>query len=93
MKSLKELAQSALDVQSACNLSGVVHSFSRDITDLREHLTKEMGDNFSTTALNEHPICFLYSVQIAHLTKTNVMSDDFDAYSKAYDWCVKHTKQ
>lgn len=91
MKTMKQLCQDALDVQSAVNLSGVIHSFSSNITDLRVHLQNELGENFSTSKLNEHPMCYLYSVQIAHLTKTS--EDDFTAYSKAYDWCVEQTKQ
>lgn len=90
MKTLKELAQRALDVQSAVNLSGVVHSFSQDITDLRKILETQEG--FSTTMLNEHPICFLYAVQIAFLTRTNDLCDDSGKYSRAYDWCVKQAE-
>jgi len=93
MKTMKQLCQDALDCQSAINLSGVIHSFSDDIRDLRVHLTKEMGENFSTTALNQHPVCYLFAVQIGHLTRANACVDDFTAYSKAYDWCVEQTKK
>ena len=50
--------QTAMDVQSACNLSGVILSFARVIV-------KIPG---GTDARNRHPICRLYAEQIAHLT-------------------------
>ena len=45
-----------------------------------------------TQDINTHPICILYAVQIAHLTKVNAIVDDLNYYSKAYDWCVQHAK-
>jgi hypothetical protein len=79
MKTLKELAQESLDVQNASNLSGVVHGFSRAITDLRAHLESEPG--FSTYKLNVHPICQLWSDKIASLTNTQSFNDvTADAY-------------
>lgn len=81
-RTLKQLAQEALDVQDACNLSGVVHSFSRAITDLRENLP-----DAGTSEINNHPICRLWADKIAHLTHTQhasftVMTDAYDAVKK-----------
>ena len=94
MKTMKELAQEALDIQSASNLSGVVHAFSRDITDLRAHLEKEFGDKFSTNILNEHYISVLFSTQIAHLTRTSATGcEDIKLYNDAFDWCAKEANK
>lgn len=79
MKTIKDLAQEAIDVQDACNLSGVVHGFSRAITDLRAHLEKE--PNFSTDKLNTHPICVMWSDKISSLST----SSTFTGFSKAYE--------
>jgi len=79
MKTLKQLAQESLDVQNACNLSGVVHSFSRAMTDLRAILSVEEG--FSTDKLNTHPIAVLYSSKIGSLTG----SDNMLQCNQAYD--------
>jgi hypothetical protein len=73
--------QDALDVQSACNLSGVVHSFSRVISKLREEVNKlgpecEPSSPKGTDWVNSHPICRLYAEQIAFLTSK---MDYFDA--------------
>ena len=70
-RTIQELAQEALDVQNACNLSGVVHGFSRAITELRE-LSPDKG----TTWINEHPICVLWADKIAHLTGTQTFGGD-----------------
>ena len=66
MRTMKELCKEALDVQDASNLSGVVHAFSRSMTDLREILSKE--ENFSTSKLNQHPVSIMFSSKIASLT-------------------------
>lgn len=85
VRSWKEMAQEALQVQDACNLSGVVHSFSAIITEVRTRLEAEKKGG--TDRVNIHPVCVLYSDKIAHLTGTQHMGDDkvSDAYRWAYD--------
>lgn len=79
MKTIKELAKEAIAVQDACNLSGVVHSFSRTMTDLREIARAEGWE--STDKLNQHPISVLYADKIASLTI------HMSGFSQAYAWC------
>ena len=62
MKTLKQLAQEALDVQNASNLVGVINGMARAVAELRETL----GD---WTAADNHPIVKLWTDKIAHLTK------------------------
>jgi hypothetical protein len=81
-KTIKELAQEALDIQSACNLSGVVHSFSRAMTELRR-----LEPTLGTDGYNTHPISLLYSSKIASLTG----SESGLEFSRAYDWCIKNS--
>jgi uncharacterized protein YqkB len=76
---MKQLYKNAIDVQDACNLSGIVHSFSRDISRLRE-LNPGMG----TDEINSHAICVLYSDKIRSL-----VGDDF---SKAYNEAMEAIK-
>jgi hypothetical protein len=80
-RTMLDLVKNAVGVQDACNLSGVVHSFSRDISRLRELL---QGAHFSTDQLNRHPVCVLYAAKIASLTKYDYGTV---AFSRAYDWC------
>lgn len=75
MRTMKELAQEAIDVQDACNLSGVVHAFSRAMTCLCE-----MG--MGTNERNTHPIAVLFSDKIASLTGSAAGL----AFSDAYGW-------
>jgi hypothetical protein len=65
--------QDALHAQSACNLSGIVHSFSETLTRIWEE-ANENGKG--TDWVNKHPICILFAEQISHLAK----GDYFDAY-------------
>lgn len=71
---MKQLYKNAINVQDACNLSGVVHSFSRDIKRLRE-LNPSMG----TDEINRHAICVLYSNKIMSLAGDNF----YEAYRAA----------
>lgn len=80
---LQDLAKEAIDVQDACNLSGVVHGFSRAITALRERFP-----NISTNDLNHHPICLLWSSKIAALT-----GSENEGFSQAYSWCKRQAEQ
>lgn len=61
MKTLKELAQESLDVQNACNLTGVAHGMARAIGELRDVL-----GNWDEA--NVHPIALLWVDKLAQLT-------------------------
>jgi hypothetical protein len=86
IRTWKELAQVAMDVQSACNLSGVVHSFSDIIREVRARLDAEgKGGNDN---LHKHPVCVLFATQIAYLTGCeNGMN-----YSNAHNWAEEQIK-
>lgn len=82
---LKEFMQTgmvrrALDVQDACNLSGVVHAFSATVSHLWEY-AHEHGKG--TDWVNNHPLCVLYSNKIAILCGDWDLGDRF---SWAYQW-------
>jgi hypothetical protein len=65
--------QSAIDVQDACNLSGVVHSLVDILSSIRSE------KDFSGTAyVNRHPIVVLYVNKLASLTGDNFS----EAYAK-----------
>ncbi len=72
--------QAALDVQSACNLSGVVISFAEAIKAIGEEAHR-LGKG--TEWKNHHPICVLFSTQIGHLTRTSALAEE-SVYSAAY---------
>jgi hypothetical protein len=60
----------ALDVQDACNLSGVVSSFSSVMSKIWEEARKVEGRG--TKWVNEHPIAILYSSKIASLSGSDM---------------------
>jgi hypothetical protein len=64
-RTLRQLARESLDVQDACNLSGVVHSYSRAMSRLWELLP-----GAGTQTINHHPIARLWADKCAHLTGT-----------------------
>jgi len=77
-RTMKDLAQGSLFVQDACNLTGIVHGFSRTMTRLRE-LEPDKGTEF----YNKHPIAVLFADKISSLAGTQ---SGMVAFSKAYDW-------
>lgn len=79
MKTLKQLANDALAVQDACNLSGVVHSFSRAMSDLRDVVPGE-----GTAFYNRHPVAVLYANKIADMTGCESLAN----FSAAFDACM-----
>jgi len=82
MKTLRDAAQAALDVQSACNLSGVVHSFSKAISILHAQ-----PDFAGTDWVKNHPISVLFAAQIANLTGVAVIASAECDYGSCYWKC------
>jgi hypothetical protein len=74
MKTLQNWAKTAIDIQSACNLSGVVHSFSEFMTWLRQEYPTE-----GTEFYNTHFIAVLFSDKIVSLTRSCT------GFSQAYE--------
>jgi hypothetical protein len=66
-KTIKALAKEAISVQDACNLSGVVHSFSRAMTDLR---------GIVGGMVNHHPIAIVWADKVASLTGIQDFGND-----------------
>lgn len=73
----REWAQQALNVQDACNLSGVVHTFGRMMTELHEQ-------NHGTDWINQHPLAVLFSDKVDHLTGTQGLWASTTSW--AYAW-------
>lgn len=81
---LQAMAQSALDVQTACNLSGV----TRELARITECMRQVHG--FDTPTCNRHPVCRLFAEQICHLTGAGM--GDTDSYHVAYEACTELAK-
>lgn len=77
-KNLKQLAQDALNVQDACNLSGVAQGFARAMLDLRA-----LPECTGTDWANRHPVAILWSDKIASLTGSHSSVTCARAYSDA----------
>lgn len=79
---LQKCAREAVLAQSACNLSGVAHSFSRAMS----VLCKIRPD---TKWRNEHPIAYMFSVQIAYLANSSRTADQLAVYGSHLLWCER----
>jgi len=79
-RTMAQLAQEVLDVQGACNLSGVVLSWGRSIARLRV-LLEEAGEG-GTDAINGHPINKLWADKVAHLTGLHLSEASLGEYDE-----------
>ncbi len=73
-KTLMKHAQDAIDVQDACNLSGVVHSLDICVSDLWE-LAHKMKKG--TDWVNQHPIVQMYVDKLACLSRVQSSADGY----------------
>lgn len=84
-RTLGQLAREALLAHNACNLSGVVHSWSRAVKRLRE-LCPDLG----TDAVNTHPLNVLYSDKLVSLAGGFATGDHWTrVYSDALQWAER----
>ena len=101
MKTMREAAQAALDVQNAVNLSGVLHSWANAQQVLRE----ACGGNASGDYLR-HPVNVLFLSKVTSLmavatdciggvymsAKTFIEGYDEDLFLKAFTWCQENSR-
>jgi hypothetical protein len=79
---LQQAAQQALDVQNACNLSGVVHSLDQIVREVLWPEADRLGKG--TDFVNTHPIVSMFLDKLASLNRTQCLcSGSMDAYHKA----------
>lgn len=79
---MADLANEAIRVQDACNLSGVVLGFGRAVCRLRALLEAE--GRGSTEDVNTHPICVLWADKIADLARLPWERRGSDRFSAAW---------
>ncbi len=81
-KTMIDLANDALDVQDACNLSGVVHGFSRAVSVMRQDL------GMDTPTCNENAITRMWLDKLNSLAGIQPLNDhDYNAkIHAAFEW-------
>jgi hypothetical protein len=78
----QQAAQTSLDVQDACNLSGVARSFVQVIDAVRAE-SDRIGKG--TDWVNRHPIVSLFLDKMASLNQTQCLcSANIGSFSKTY---------
>jgi len=75
--------KTALEVQDASNLSGVVYQFARDMKVICEEVRRNGG---GTDTVNHHPVCRLYAEQIAWLAGAGSCANH-RSYLRAHSAC------
>ena len=83
-ENLRKAACLAIEVQSACNLSGCVHTFSREIMPAVWAESNRLGKG--TDWVNKHPIVRLFVDKLTHLAGIqsfeHSLTADYEAVNK-----------
>jgi hypothetical protein len=79
---IQEAAATALQVQDACNLSGVLRTWGTDVRD-----AVNAACTLGTDQRNHHPVHVLFANKLADLTGQSC--GDVESYGVAYDACVR----
>lgn len=80
---MKRACELALFAQDACNLSGVVHSFSDILSNVIWPMAREQ--NKGTTWVNTHPVSVLFAYKICALSGWEPIYHD--KYEESFAWC------
>jgi len=83
---LQQAAQSALDVQNACNASGVLKSLANEVLDTLWEQAHKTGSGSRWVA--QHPIVKLYMYKLGELTGVELSSLS-EGYDAAEDACKR----
>lgn len=75
---ITEAYKTAMDVQDACNLSGVVRTWAEVTAVIWEDIREKGG---GTKAFNSHPINVLFASKVESLTACS----DSNVFTKAYE--------
>ena len=84
MRTIRELAKEAIEVQNASNLSGCVHSFSKAMTELRENA--DMEGWASTEKINTHPVTIVWTGKITDLSGLTLDKAGTDKFLKSLSY-------
>ncbi len=78
--------EDAINVQDACNLSGVVQSWAKMVAKVWD---EARAQNAGTQFVNEHPINVMYASKVSSLTGAG---DSFQFFT-AYEACQERIKE
>jgi len=81
--------RTAIVIQDASNLSGIVYQFARDMKVICEEVRRNGG---GTDAINHHPVCRLYAEQIAWLAGAG-SCPNHRSYLRAHAECEKRAAE
>ena len=82
---MKHAASSAIQVQDACNLSGVVMSWSNILSESLWPMARAL--NKGTAWVNKHPINVLFTDKVAAMAECDCIN--YSYYSEALRLCRK----
>lgn len=92
MPEARDLYRVTLLMLDACNLSGLAHSFSREIIpEIREEVRQAGG---STEEINRHPVAILWTMKMASLASKECLCEQcLEAFGAAYKEVKKRAQQ
>lgn len=82
-RTLAYYAKEALDIQDACNLTGLVQGWARSAVEVKRLL--EAAGIYDTDKINRHPINIMWADKLADLSRSRSTT----AYGAAHDQCTR----
>lgn len=86
MRTLRQLAQEAIDVQNACNILGVSKSYAQAMDDLWEALNAGQK-NIGLAHVSNHAIAQLWCFKLADMHHLGVGENATEGYGAVYETC------
>lgn len=77
--------QDAVDVQAACNVSGIINSLNK----VKDEVWEEIRSGKWQGQLSDHPAIFLFIFQLSFLTG----GTSTDKWHEAYTYCQQKAKE
>jgi hypothetical protein len=87
---LEGLAAEALQVQDACNLSGLAIRFTKVVAELRECLRSTETGELYTDDVNQHPVVTMWLAKMADL---NGLEWSGEKFTESHNWCTTQVKE
>ena|SRR3990167_6879392 len=88
-EALRKAANDAINVQDACNLSGVLYTWAR-----HQEVLRDVCKGNGSPEYFHHPVNIMFASKVASLMRVETDSlggirtdPDHDAFGPAYDWC------
>ena len=85
-KTIEQICQDALAVQSACNLGAVAMGLHKAVNELRDY-QRDVQEDYGTFSMNTHPVVIVWMDKMNSLCGLQELGNE--TVMRAFDWVSK----